>query len=266
VPNRNGSATLPGVDEVYFSDGVGRFDATGNAEDVARLYGVAFGRSADLSGLNYWTHQIDTDTLQLSSAAMAFIGSQEFQSTYGSLGNQNFVAQLYQNALGRAGDASGIAYWTSQLNEGLSRSTVLIDFSESFEYREFNLSTIGDKDIAETVRLFQAAFGTAPETSGLESWVSLLDAGTSPLQVAEDITATPQFQSLIAPLSASAKIDLLNDNVYHQAADVSGTNYWTAQLQGGAPIGEVLLAFADSLANRIATAGETHDGWVFISS
>ncbi len=49
VANRDGAQTVPGVDEIAFSDGVGRFDPTGNAEEVARLYGAALGRSADLS-------------------------------------------------------------------------------------------------------------------------------------------------------------------------------------------------------------------------
>ena len=266
VANRDGSATLPGVDEVYFSDGFGRFDPTGDAEDVARLYGVAFDRGADLSGLNYWTHQIDTNTLQLGSVAMAFVDSGEFQSTYGSLSNQDFVAQLYENALGRAGDASGSAYWASQLDAGLSRGTLLIDFSNSFEYREANLSTIGDKDISEAYRLYQAAFDRAPDTPGLQSWVGLLDAGTSPLQVAQDITATPEFRSMFAGQSTSAEISMLYENVFHRAGDPSGTSYWTAQLQGGASVAQVLLGFSDSLENRIATAGATHDAWVFTTS
>ena len=42
-------------------------------------------RSADFSGLNYWAHQHDANSLQLNNGLMAFIGSPEFQSKYGSL-------------------------------------------------------------------------------------------------------------------------------------------------------------------------------------
>lgn len=266
VANRDGSATVPGVDEIYFSDGVGRFDPTGNAEDVARLYGVAFGHGADLSGLNYWTHLIDAYTLQLNSVAMAFVASAEFQNSYGSLSHRDFVAQLYQNAFGHAGDASGNAYWTGQLNAGVSEGAVLIDFSDSFEYRIDNQSTIGDKDISEVYRLYQAAFNQTPDTTGLESWVSLLDTGTSDLKVAQDMTATPEFQSLFAGLSASAEINLLYQNVFHAAGDPSGSSYWVRQIQDGASMGQVLVGFADSVQNRIATASVTHDAWVFTTS
>lgn len=50
--------------------------------------------------------------------------------------NATFVANLYQEVLYRAGDAPGVAYWTSQLNTGaLSRVEVASAFLNSYEYR-----------------------------------------------------------------------------------------------------------------------------------
>jgi V8-like Glu-specific endopeptidase len=261
-----GAQTVPGVDEIVFSDGVGRFDPTGNAEEIARLYGVAFGRSADLSGLNYWTAAIDSCSLQLDNVSMAFVNSAEFQDRYGSLSNQNFVEQLYQNALGRTGDASGVAYWTGELNAGMSKGTVLVDFSDSFEYRQDSQATIGDKDMSEVYRLYQAAFDTTPDEGGWEYWTGVLDAGASPLQVAQSMAASAQFSLMFEGLSAAGKVNLLYENTFHQAGDAAGVNYWTGQLNAGVSMGQVLLGFSDSLENRIATAGATHDGWVYLAS
>jgi V8-like Glu-specific endopeptidase len=266
VANRDGAQTVRGVDEIAFSDGVGRFDPTGDAEEVARLYGAALGRSADLPGLNSWTGLIDSHTLQLSNVAMSFIDSTEFQDQYGSLSSQNFVEQLYHNALGRVGDAAGVAYWTGLLNAGVSKGSVLLGFSDSFEYKQDTLATIGDKDMSEAYRLYQAAFNRTPDVASLEYWTGDLDSGASPLQVAQSLAGSTEFYSMFAGLSAGAEVNLMYENVFHQAGDPAGVGYWTQQIQRGASMAQVLLGFADSLQNRIATAGATHDNWVYLAS
>jgi V8-like Glu-specific endopeptidase len=266
VASRDGTQTVSGVDEIVFTDGVGRFDTTGNAEEVARLYGTAFGRSADLAGLNYWTHQIDSNTLQLGNISIAFINSAEFQNRYGTLSNQNFVEQLYRNALGRAGEASGVAYWTSQLNAGESKGSVLTAFSDSFENKLNTQTTIGDKDMSEVYRLYQAAFDRTPDTGGLEFWVGVLDSGASPSQVAQSMAGSAEFASIFAGLDARGETNLFYENALHRTGDPGGVNYWTGQIQGGASMGQVLLGFADSLENRIATASVTHDAWVYTNA
>ena len=42
---------------------------------------------------------------------------------------------LYQNVLGRAADAAGLATWTGVLAQGGSRAGVVLDFSESPELK-----------------------------------------------------------------------------------------------------------------------------------
>ncbi len=266
VANRNGAQDKPGVDEIIFSDGVGRFDATGNAEEVARLYGVALGRAPDLAGLNDWTHQIDANTLQLSNVALGFVNSTEFQARYGSFNNQDFVQALYQNALGRPGEATGIAAWTTQLDAGVSRATIVVEFSDSFEHKQNSLSNIGDKDLAEVYRLYQAAFNRTPDQVGLQFWTGVLDSGTSPLAVAQDMTGTSEFASMFAGLDATAEVNKLCSNGLHRTGDPSEIAYWAGQIQSGTSMGQVLLAFADTLENRMATAGATHDAWVYTTT
>ena len=46
-------------------------------------------------------------------------------------GQHRLVQQLYLNVLGRPADPDGLTYWVGQLNNGASRGTVLVGFSES---------------------------------------------------------------------------------------------------------------------------------------
>jgi V8-like Glu-specific endopeptidase len=263
VANRNGAATRTGVDQIVFTDGAGRFDPTGNAEEVARLYDSAFGRGSDLAGLDWWTRQIDSGALQIGSVAMAFIQSPEFQSRYGSLDNQGFVRGLYQNDLHRGADAAGLAYWTDALNAGLSRGALLVGFSDSFEHKRDMLPTVGDKDMAETYRLYQAAFGRTADPGGLASWTGVLDSGTGVADVAAAFAGSAEFAATFAGLDAAGQVNQLYENTFHRGADAAGTGFWLGQLQGGMSMSQMLLSFSDSQENRVATAGATHDAWVY---
>jgi hypothetical protein len=57
------------------------------------------------------------------------------------------------------------ARWRS--NGGETRDQVLLNFSDSFENKENTVSTIGDKDLSEAYRLYQAAFNRTPDSAGL---------------------------------------------------------------------------------------------------
>lgn len=61
--------------------------------------------------------------------------STEFQTRYGDVTNAQFVDLIYQNILGRPGEAAGRAFWLGELNSGArTRGNVMINFSESSEY------------------------------------------------------------------------------------------------------------------------------------
>lgn len=115
---------------------------------VAALYQSTFGRLPDLPGLDAWQHQLDSSAMTLAQIGQAFAGSAEFTSRYGSvatLGDQQYVADLYSNVLGRSPDQGGLTGWTSYLtslevaNGGTTsgnlaaRATVLLDFCASAE-------------------------------------------------------------------------------------------------------------------------------------
>jgi hypothetical protein len=104
----------------------------------------------------------------LELVANAFVASQEFQLTYGTLDNTQYVTLLYENALGRQPDPTGLANWTGQLAGGTPRGQVLIGFSQSPE--AINL-------FAPTLRTFlsyDAFLNAPPSQSNLDYWTDYL--------------------------------------------------------------------------------------------
>jgi Domain of unknown function (DUF4214)/RTX calcium-binding nonapeptide repeat (4 copies) len=91
------------------------------------------GRAPDAAGYEGWVSGLDNG-LGIEQVASGFIGSPEFQSTYGALDNIQFVTLLYNNVLGRAPDAGGLAGWVGQLDSGINRTSVVVGFSDSVEY------------------------------------------------------------------------------------------------------------------------------------
>jgi hypothetical protein len=134
---------------------------------VSRLYMAAFHRVPDVGGLDNWVNYVRGGN-SLQSAADAFVASPEFQLTYGSLNDTQYVTLLYENVLGREPDPAGLASWTGLLGSGTSRGGVLIGFSESQE---------GIALFAPTVRTFLHYFtflNVTPAHAELDYWSTYL--------------------------------------------------------------------------------------------
>ncbi|OCX21863.1 DUF4214 domain-containing protein [Pseudomonas graminis] len=108
---------------------------------VARLYSL-FGRTPDYQGLNYWlTHQ----AMGSSDAEIrdGFLNSAEGIQRFSMLGSRDFVLELYQNVLHRTGDDSGVSYWNTLLQQGLSRTAVADGFLNSRESHDLSEGEAG---------------------------------------------------------------------------------------------------------------------------
>ena len=116
------------------------FSMDGNMGKDYRLYQAAFDRKPDVSGLDYWYHQMNSG-VTLQQVASGFINSAEFKALYGNnSSNAELVTLLYDNVLHRAPDTGGFNFWMNELDQGTSREQVLIGFSESLENQ---LSLVG---------------------------------------------------------------------------------------------------------------------------
>lgn len=108
---------------------------------LTRLYLAYFGRLPDAGGTSYWLGRLRSGT-PLTTVSDGFAASPEFTSTYGSLSNGQFVTQVYQNVLGRAPDSGGYSYWLNRLNTGMTRGQLMVNFSESAEFKNAKAGTV----------------------------------------------------------------------------------------------------------------------------
>ena len=133
VAGRDGNDTLTEVEILEFQgDNSVIVQMSGTYGSIARIYSAAFGRAPDGEGLRFWIDEYDRGA-PIESIANSFLQSQEFQNSYGSLGDLNYVLQLYRNILGREGEADGIDFWYGSLANNASRESVLVGFANSEE-------------------------------------------------------------------------------------------------------------------------------------
>lgn len=102
---------------------------------VYRLYTAYFLREPEVDGFQFWNDTYSSGQQNMVEISDFFATSDEFNMLYGSIDNLAFVNAVYDNVMGRPGDAEGVAYWTGRLDRGeLSRGEMMLMFSESGEY------------------------------------------------------------------------------------------------------------------------------------
>jgi len=96
------------------------------ASQVQELYVGYLGRAADQAGLDFWTNAITAGTSTIESVALGFTLSQEYTSKYEGLSSEELAAAIYENVLGRAADADGLAFWVGELEKGVQTPETLL--------------------------------------------------------------------------------------------------------------------------------------------
>ena len=265
----NVSDALTNIQRIQFVDGYLATSPTDTAGQVYRIYEATLNRAPDPEGLANWVHAMASGT-SLQTVANGFVNSQEFQATYGSLSNTDFVTLLYHNVLHRAPDASGLSNWVGYLNSGAeTRAQVVLGFSESQEDIA-NLSApvqqglwIEDTAAAQAARLYDTVFGRLPDAGGLVNWTHSLEGGMTLQTAAADFVASQEFQSKYGSLDNNAFLTLLYQNVLHRAPDASGMSNWLATLAAGHSRAEVVLDFSESQEHVADTAPHIDYGvWI----
>jgi hypothetical protein len=185
----NAGVPRPAVIESFLGSG----EFQGTIAPVTRLYFAYFLRIPDYGGLTYWIGQF-RGGMSLEAISDYFALSGEFAGRYGALDNAQFVDRVYQNVLGRAPDAGGRAFWTSELDSGArTRGQVMLSFSESAEYRNL---------IASEVYVTMAYIGMmrrAPDAGGFAYWVDYLDSGSSGLALLDGFLLSAEYHGRFLP-------------------------------------------------------------------
>jgi len=178
-------------------------------QKIAGLYIAFFNRAADKEGLDYWESQASLlgEIVAIKELASGFALHPKFTDLYSGLSNQEFVDTIYKNTLGKAGDSEGIAYWTNQLNSGMSKSDMVADFisiSLDFDPNAPQYSSLSEEDIATAMQrkaLITNKSNLSLDYVNLLSNKTNLDPKTDPSNSAS-LDSDPSFQASIKVVSS----------------------------------------------------------------
>ena len=183
---------------------------TSNEDFVEMLYEVFMNRPSDAGGKDAWVSALEQGASR-EKVFSGFAGSQEFTSvcdSYGiergdielsqprdvNMGVTSFCARMYTKALGRSFDEDGLNAWCSVILDGSGTpEQVAENFINSQEFVNKNLSN------EEYVKvLYRTFMGREYDQGGLDAWVSVLDSGTSRLDVLHGFSRSPEFSNIMA--------------------------------------------------------------------
>jgi Domain of unknown function (DUF4214) len=216
---------------------------TANALSIKRLYLATLGRGPDDAGWAGWTANLDGGQ-SLNSIAGGFVGSSEFQTTYGALNNTQFVTLLYNNVLKRAPDTGGLNGWLNLMNNGTTRPEVVTGFSQS---GEFQTASDGILQTGQIYRLYGATLARQPDAGGLLGWGTNMGNGQSIDSVAGGFVNSLEFQNTYGlSLTNTQFVTLLYQNVLGRAPDAPGLQGWLDSLAAGGTRTSVVLGFSNS--------------------
>lgn len=120
----------------------GAYASASAAHYVAGLYQAVLGRAGDASGLSGWTAALEGHAMNRVQVAHAFVESAEFHDRFVAPSDVTFLDALYEEALGRTGNADDMSYWTAVLAHGASRADVAAAFVQSGEGQQHLLSVV----------------------------------------------------------------------------------------------------------------------------
>lgn len=241
--------------DVLQGGGPGLFHTAFGAQ-VYRLYLTVLGREPDLGGHQDWTSNLTLGKQTLLHVVRAFTASPEFLATYGNTSNADFTTLLYRNALLREPDSDGLTYWVTALDGGMSRSALVMLFSESPEHKASTAAGLAAFDAGHDIttwaddvyRLYRAIFDRDPDPGGYDSWTGALAAGQKSFaQVVTQFMAAPEFTATYGAATTDAEfVTLLYENVLKRMPDGGGLSYWITALEGGASRVSVVTSFMAS--------------------
>jgi uncharacterized protein (TIGR03118 family) len=206
--------------------GAHAFINSSTASLVTTAFQAVLHRTADDSGLTYWTQQI-AGGLPPAQFASDLTHSAEYDAT-------NVIDPAYQTYLGRAADPGGVAYWTSQMQQGLTDQQIEANFIASPEF----YAHAGGTDAAWVNALYEVVLGRPADSQGLSYWLSQLAGGASRASVALGFAASQEREAQT----------IQNDYFTYlgRSASPAEVNYWVDQFDNGETNEDIISAFVGS--------------------
>jgi hypothetical protein len=160
--------------------------------EVDALYQTILGRASDPSGRAFWVQQMQNHMPE-EQVAFHFLDSPEYLSQ----GDKHFVDAMYQSLLGRPFDASGEAFWLSQLGDDASgNATHPATLTHEQVIADFLYSTESQQRLTEG---YYEVFLLRPaDAAGLNGWVGALQQGAPFSIIGEQFLASNEFYNRAA--------------------------------------------------------------------
>lgn len=261
-----GAVSVENIERLVFTDGEFRTDTGDVAAQVYRLYGATLDRAPDSGGLKSWLVPLENGSITLQQAADGFTSLAEFQSKYGNVDNGGFVDLLYDNVLNRDPDPGGFQGWVNAMAGGMSRSEVVLGFSESLENVQATRAGVEqgiwvrDDQAAMVARLYDTTLDRMPDAGGLTTWTNAVKSGMPLQQAAGGFTGSAEFQQKYGNLDDTAFVQQLYRNVLDREGEAGGVKAWKTALQGGVSRDDVVLGFSESTEHQFKLAPYINDG------
>jgi len=136
---------------------------------------------------------------------------------------------------------------------------------EKLQFNDHTLtveSTPSEK-LAESYRLYKAAFNRVPDYEGLGFWYKAMEHGASLSSVADSFIHSNEFTSVYGAASTDANfLTLLYQHVLGRNPDQGGYNFWINALQTDSRA-NVLIQFSESAENKAEIAGIISHGIIY---
>ncbi len=161
------------------------------------------------------------------------------------INSRAFVTQLYQDILGRAPDAGGLALWMQWIDTGkYTKESVAAQFFRSQEFAQ---------DGVYITKLYEGIMLRDPDFGGWTGWLNFMQQGHTQNEVLNAFLGSPEFQSRYGNLDNTAFVSLLYQNILKRPADANGLAQWVAWLGSG-------TFTRAQVANSFITSQEFHNG------
>jgi Domain of unknown function (DUF4214)/Divergent InlB B-repeat domain len=194
---------------------------------AARLFAMQqyrdyLGREGDAAGIQGWTDAISSGAMTRAQAVDGFLTSPEFAGFVAP------VVRLYFATFLRVPDYAGLTFNAGLVKNGTVTLTQLADFfTQSPEFA----TTYGSLDNAQFVTLlYNNVLGRAPDTAGLNGWVSLLGSSYTRGQVLLGFSDSAEYQ---AAMANEVFVTMMYTGMLRRTPEAGGFNAWVSGMDAG---------------------------------
>lgn len=195
---------------------------TPDEQYVTAVYRAVLGRDPQTGELQSWAGQLDGGL-----SRNVFVSSLDHGSEYFA----TIIRPAYQEYLGRAADAAGLAYWTGQMQSRLTDQQLEADFIASDEF----FRQAGGTDVGWVDSLYQHLLGRPTDAAGIAWWTAALAHGESRSQVAFGFADSVER-------ATQRIIDDYSQYLARQP-DAAEIAYWLGQFEHGATNENLITGF-----------------------